>query len=148
MKLPSLDQLLEEGRLERVPADPNMAASMLEEAKRHLLSAGQIMELDAVGAYSLLYDAARKAVTAHMLTSGYRAAPNRPGAHAAVVVYAAAALPSERLDDLIRNFDRMRRTRNRAEYELAIIGVKQLAADLHRAQRIVELVEEFARWSP
>ena len=115
---------------------------MLEEARLHLVSVGAIKDLDATGAYSLLYDAARKAVAAHMLAKGYRSAPNRPGAHAAVVAYAAAALKARRLDDIIRGFDRMRRTRHRVEYESAIVGSQQIDADLERARSIVDLVEK------
>lgn len=46
--------------MERVSADRDSAASMLEEAQLHLISAEQIMGSDPTGAYSLLYDAARK----------------------------------------------------------------------------------------
>lgn len=125
-----------------VPADLDAAASMLEESQRHLMSADQIMALDPTGAYSLLYDAARKAVAAHMLANGYRAASSKPGAHAAVVAHAAAALRSKGFGDLVRHFDRMRRTRHRAEYESAIIGSQQLEMDLKTARQIVDLVEE------
>lgn len=141
MKAPSIDVLLAGGRLERVPPDQDAAASMLQESQRHLLSVVQIMDLDPTGAYSLLYDGARKAVAAHMLASGYRAAPNRPGAHAAVVAYAAVALEDGRLADIVRGFDRMRRTRHRVEYESAIIGSAQIETDLKRAHEIVDLVE-------
>lgn len=142
MSSPSLRVLLAEGRLERVPPDREAADSMLEEARLHLLSVEAIKDLDSTGAYSLLYDAARKAVAAHMLASGYRSAPNRPGAHAAVVAYAAAALKDGRLADIVRGFDRMRRTRHRVEYESAIVGSRQIAADLERARAIVDLVEQ------
>lgn len=115
---------------------------MLEESHRHLLSADQVMELDPTGAYSLLYDAARKAVAAHMLASGYRATSSRSGAHAAVIAYASAALRSQGFGELVRHFDRMRRTRHRAEYESAIIGSDQLADDLQKARQIVDAVEQ------
>lgn len=141
MRKPSLRTLLDEGRLEKIPADRESAMSMLEEGQRHLLSVEAIKDLDPTGAYSLLYDAARKAVAAHMLASGYRSAPNRPGAHAAVVAYAAVALKDGRLADIVRGFDRMRRTRHRVEYESAIVGSQQIDADLNRAHSILELVE-------
>lgn len=137
-----MTELLSHGRIERVPKDPDSAASMLEEAQLHLMSADQIMTLDPTGAYSLLYDAARKAVAAHMLANGYRAASSKPGAHAAVVSYAAAALRSSGFAELVRHFDRMRRTRHRAEYESAIIGSQQLERDLTKARQIVDLVEQ------
>lgn len=140
--MPSVKALLAEGRIERVPADRDSAALTLEEAQRHLISAEQIMAHDPSGAYSLLYDAARKAVAAHMLAMGYRAASSKPGAHAAVVAYAAAALRSKGFGVLVRHFDRMRRTRHRVEYESAIVGIQQLETDLVRARQIVDVVEQ------
>lgn len=140
--MPSLRDLLLEGRVEKVPADKDTAASMLEESQRHLYSAEQIMALDPNGAYSLLYDAARKAVAGHMLANGYRAASNKPGAHAAVVAYAAAALRSVEFADLVRHFDRMRRTRHRAEYDSAVVGIQQLESDLIKARQIIDVVEK------
>lgn len=127
--------------MERVSADRDSAASMLEEAQLHLISAEQIMGSDPTGAYSLLYDAARKSVSANMLAEGYRAS-NRQGAHATVVSNAAAASKSQGFGQLVAHFDRMRRTRHRAEYESAIIGSQQLENDLVKARQIVDLVEE------
>lgn len=127
--------------MERVSADRDSAASMLEEAQLHLISAEQIMGSDPTGAYSLLYDAARKSVSANMLAEGYRAS-NRQGAHATVVSNAAAALKSQGFGQLVAHFDRMCRTRHRAEYESAIIGSQQLENDLVKARQIVDLVED------
>lgn len=114
----TLKQLVEDGRLERIPPDTQEGLALLEECHRHLVSAETIGEQDPNGAYSLLYDAARKAVTAHMLVSGFRATKHKIGAHSAVVDYAEAALGAAGYGDQIKGFDRMRRTRNRSEYGL------------------------------
>jgi len=141
MSPPSLKELVSTGRIEQVPADQEVAAAVLEEAHRHLLSADAIAEIDPSGAYSLLYDASRKAVSAHMTAKGFRASSDRPGSHAAVIAYATAVLKAGGASELLRNFDRMRRTRHRVEYDGTIIGSRQLQEDLQQARRIVDLVE-------
>lgn len=79
----TLVDLLREGRVERVEADAEAARVKLEDAGRHLRSSVLIAGEDASGAYALVYDAARKALDAHMTANGYRAKA-RPGAHEAV----------------------------------------------------------------
>jgi hypothetical protein len=110
---------------------------MVNEAKRHLESAARIAALDPNGAYHLLYDAARKAVWAHMLANGYRPT-SAPGAHAASATYATEALPGE---PSVVHFDRMRRSRNRSEYGSAHFSKRVVATDLEHARAIVTAVE-------
>jgi hypothetical protein len=140
MARPTLSELARDGRIERVPADLAAARSRVQEAKRHLASADLLTESDPTAAYSLLYDAARKAVTAHMLAKGYRVA-NRPGAHRAVALYAEATLASGESASHIRAFDRMRQVRNRSEYDHQPVTSRVLSTDLAHATAIVAAVE-------
>ena len=129
----NVDDLIGARRLERVPADPDAAGRRLSSARRHLESAGLLAGDDPDAAYALLYDAARKAVTAHMLARGLRAR-NAPGAHEATARYAAATLtgPSS------RELDRLRRFRNRIEYGTTNFESVQVEHDLAHARAIVE----------
>ena len=137
-----VDQLTKEGRLERVEADLAAASTKLDEARRHLVSAAAIAASDLHGAYALLYDAARKAIDAHMAASGLRVAKNKPGAHEVSGRYAVSVLGrSDRKDD-IRAFDRMRRNRNRSEHGVWQVGRTTLDADLEHARGIVHAVEQ------
>ena len=136
-----VDELLEAGRIELVPADVPAAGALLEEATRHLGSAAAVASTDPNGAYSLLYDAARKAVTAHMLTRGYRVTSGRLGGHEAVVRYAEASLSDCPYSEHVAEFDRMRRARNRSEYGVATFGATQLETDLEHARAIVAAVQ-------
>jgi hypothetical protein len=136
-----LDELVAGGRIERAPADPRAAAALLEEAARHLTSAAAIASTDPNGAYSLVYDAARKAVTAHMLARGYRVAGGRLGGHEAMVRYAEASLSEGPYSEHIAQLDRMRRARNRSEYGFATFGARQLETDLQHARGIVAAVQ-------
>lgn len=133
-----IERLLEKGLLERVEHDPRAARELLGEADRHLTSAVRIAFDDPNGAYQLLYDAARKAIVAHMTAGGYRVVKGRPGAHETTGRYGSAALASA--EAAMANFDRMRRNRNRSEYELRFFDLDEVAADLEHARAIVAAV--------
>lgn len=126
--------------LQRVPADAEAAHERVEAAARHLRSAALLEEDDPDAAYALLYDAARKAVAAHMLAAGLRAR-NAPGAHAVTAAYAADALGSPSAAEL----DRMRRFRNRIEYGATHFSREQVRHDLAHARAIVAAVADTLR---
>lgn len=131
-----IDQLLKDGLIESVPADSDTAHMWIADATRHLEAAQRIIEIDRAGAYSLSYDAARKSLTAHMLASGWRPR-SVPGAHWAVARYAAAlpAAPAE-----LGRFDDMRRTRNRSEYGVRVLGHREVSDAIDTAAAIVRFV--------
>lgn len=136
-----LEFLVRGGRIERIEADPDAARGKLEEAERHLASAAAIAEADAEGAYTLLYDAARKAIDAHMQAHGYRVSRGRLGAHEASGLYALAVLGSGPQGEHVRHFDRMRRNRNRSQYAVWQVGGSTLERDLEHARGIIRAVE-------
>jgi hypothetical protein len=98
-------QLLSEGRLERVAPDIEGAWRRLDEAKRHLDSSATLASTDPSLAYVALYDAARKALVAHMEANGYRPT-NRPGAHQAVGIYGEATVATRSRSPERFRFDR------------------------------------------
>lgn len=123
-------------RLEQVPADHATAAMRLSRAEDKLESARKIADIDVDIAYVTAYDATRIAVTAHMLANGYRVRAVA-GAHEAVGTYAEASLATTSAAE----FQRMRRRRNKAEYDDIAIGRADLDADLAHANAIVEAVK-------
>lgn len=127
--------LITANRLERVPADRPSALTRLTRAEERLEAARKIAEIDVEVAYVTAYDATRIAVTGHMLANGYRVRPIAR-AHAAVGVYAEALINSPSASE----FQRMRRRRNKSEYEDIMIGRADLAADLAHAEAIIEAV--------
>lgn len=134
-----LDDLVGEKRVERVPPDRARAQTKLEEAQRHLESSRTVATNDPEGAYALLYDAARKAVDAHMAANGLRVSKSRAGAHEATALYAAEVIGGAYEADA-KALNRMRRERNRAEYGSWLISVARLRQDHLHAQRIVEAI--------
>ncbi len=86
-----LASLVTAHRIEHVPADPPSAASRQARAEEKLEAARRIADIDVEVAYVTAYDAARIAVTAHMLARGYRVRATA-GAHEAVGIYAEAMI--------------------------------------------------------
>ncbi|MDQ2845822.1 MAG: hypothetical protein M3Y77_05625 [Actinomycetota bacterium] len=73
MKLPdTVTALITARRLEPVPADHLSALARLSRAEDKLAAARKIAAIDIEISYVTAYDATRIAVTAHMLSIGYR----------------------------------------------------------------------------
>jgi hypothetical protein len=130
-------RLLAEEAVQTVSPDARVIRLKLRQARAHLESAAAAFPVDPDGAYVILYEAARKAIDAHMLSQGLRTRAV-PGAHKALVAYAQVALGREvpALDHL----DRMRRVRNRSQYGAWNVDGSTVRADLEHARAIVEAV--------
>ncbi len=98
-------------------AQPSMAAAgdLIAEARRHLVSAGHIVDDDPVLGIGACHDAARKAITAHIRARGYRVT-NNAGAHKIVIDYATIVLNDIISADDATELDYLRRDRHTAEY--------------------------------
>ena len=136
----SLTDLIRSGRLERISADVTAAKEKVKEARQHLTSAPKIWDDDPEGAYALIYDAARKAVDAHLQANGLRVT-NRPGAHAATAEYAEAEWRGTAYETSAERLDGIRRNRNRTEYGQWHISASVMKSDLEHAREIVKAVE-------
>lgn len=79
---PAIEEMLVAGDLQTVPASREHADRLLGQARRHVTSTKNAVVADPEGAYALLYDAARKALTAILENQGLR--PTSRGGHLAV----------------------------------------------------------------
>lgn len=109
-----VDQLILEGRIERVSASRELADLALDQARVHLSTALQICDTDPAAGFQTAYDAARKALTAILENQGLRAR-NTQGAHAVLLEVALAQL-NPPMGQTLRHFDWIRRTRHNTEY--------------------------------
>jgi hypothetical protein len=94
--------MLASGNLQKVAPSREAATTFLDAAERHLESALAVTESDPDGAYSLLYDAARKSLAALLQTQGLRAT-SRGGHYAiqeAITAQFTKPPPSAHLDRL------------------------------------------------
>ncbi|MQY15667.1 hypothetical protein SRB5_58550 [Streptomyces sp. RB5] len=138
----TIDSLLAEGRMERVPASQEAAELELARARTHLESARQLQSLDPEGAYTLAYDAARRALAAVLQNQGLRATSR--GGHTAVYESVRAQLDPP-LGNLLRPFNRMRARRNEVEYrsaEAPSVTAEEVSADIPKVRALIELAEK------
>lgn len=136
MTNPVITRLVAARRLEAVPADRAAAAARLSRAREKLDAARSIVPIDLEVAYGTVYEAARLAVTAHMLANGYRARPVAR-AHQAVGDYAEAMITTPSA----AAFHAIRRRRNRAEYDDIVVSRADFDTDLRHAEAIIDAVE-------
>jgi hypothetical protein len=133
----AVEKLLTAKRLEQIPADRPSAELRLARAEEKLEAARKIAAIDTEIAYVTAYDAMRIAVTAHMLSVGYRV-PGIAGAHEAVGIYAEATISSPGTTE----YQRIRRRRNKFEYDDITIGKADLTTDLAHAAAVIQAVRD------
>src|SRR5579859_3764631 len=107
-----IDRMLADQQLQRVPASREHAGRLISQARKHLASAAEVCDEDPAGGYALVYDAARKALTAVLENQGLR--PTSRGGHLAAYD-AVRAQVDPPMGKIVRPFDRMRQ-RADAEY--------------------------------
>ena len=135
-----IEQMLATGDLQRVSASREHADRLLEQARRHVYSTQNAVAADPEGAYALLYDAARKTLTAILENQGLR--PTSRGGHLAVY-HAVRAQLDPPMGKTLLPFDRMRRRRHDVEYppagapELAPEDVTDDEQNRHSGRRLV-----------
>jgi len=147
---PTLDRLIQEGRLARVPANLALAHRYLIHAERHLVSSRVLASQDPGGAFGLAYDAARLSLASVLIVQGLRA--RGEGAHAVLLESALAQFEPPRQKEF-RQFHWMRRLRNESQYpdgdsaiahhddvEQGIAAAEQI---LGRASRLVGILTPY-----
>ena len=133
-----VDALINAGEIERIHPDRDAAGALLQQARSHLESAAVVANSDAPGAYSLMYDAARKSLAAVLENQGLRATSR--GGHLAVYRAVRAQLDPP-LGRVLQPFDRMRRRRNTLEYGAKTnspVTVDEIDEDSVKARAIVD----------
>jgi hypothetical protein len=108
-----VDGLLARGRLTRVTPNRALAETLLAQSRAHLASSASVVQWDPAGAFTLVYDAARKALTAILVNQGLRAGGD--GAHV-VLLEAVMAQLDPPLGAVFRPFSWMRPLRNHTQY--------------------------------
>jgi len=145
----TIKELIVAGNLQKVTPSLEAAHGFLAQAAGHLDSAQSVAATDPTGAYSLLYDAARKSLAAVLQAQGLRATSN--GGHYAIQEAVNAQFTKPPPRDAFRPFGRPRRTRNQIEYDdITPITSEDVEADtpvvraLHAtAKQLVEVIPVF-----
>ena len=110
-----IDDLIQRGSVQRVPIDIRAVDRLMEDATTHLGTASAALKMgDLAGAFQLAYDAARKSLSALALSHGLRT--KGEGAHATLIAVIQTEFSDESGLEVVGKLDRLRRTRNQAEY--------------------------------
>jgi YD repeat-containing protein len=139
-----LEKLLQDRVVRRVDPDGPTARVELSTARAHLETAATVASTDPNGAFQLAYDAARKAIAAHMRANGYRVGSGA-SAHVKTGQYAGAALDAEALAPHLDAFDDLRALRNQSEYDALLLDEADARDALDHARAIVDAVERDLR---
>lgn len=145
----TIRSLIAANSLQKVAPSREAAHAMLDAAAKHLDSAQVVARTDPDGAYTLLYDAARKSLAAVLQAQGLRSTSR--GGHYAIQEAISAQFTKPPPRDAFRSFGRLRRTRNQIEYDdISPITADDIAADgpavrlLHAtASQLVEVLPVF-----
>lgn len=128
--------------LDRIKADMSAAGFRINDARGNVGGARQVKDTTPTLAISACHDAARKAITAHMIANGYR--PKKgDGSHRIVVDYARIVLAGLLPDDDILALDDLRTDRGEAEYgdfAQRRFTTSHIEAAIELAERIVNIV--------
>jgi hypothetical protein len=138
MTAADIERLLREGKLQETQPDRETALAEIEGARRHIASAEKIVDDDPEAAFTLLYDALRQAIVAHMRASGYRV--TRGFDHVKTGEYGRAALDHLDIDRHLDEFDHLRAVRHQSEYEALRIEPDEVKEAFEHATAVVDVV--------
>ncbi len=138
-----MERLRSRGAIHDVEIDQRAIDRLLEDAKLHLRTARAALDEDLSGAYQLAYDAARKSLTSLLLSRGLRV--KGAGAHAALVEACRILFPEAAGAEVFARLERMRRTRNQAEYEGRDFDRAEVLHDVGTAEAVVAFVQALLR---
>ena len=116
--------------------DPKQVKQFLADAQKKASTARKNLPIDAEAAYQIAYEAMLKASLALMLSHGERPRVQL-GHHIAIIEFAEKHLASAPAG-IFSQFDRMRRKRNNAFYDLALISDTE-------AEEAVKVSEEYLK---
>lgn len=132
-------RLIREGLVEDVGASWEIGDALMTEARKHLESAQLLSRRDPVGAYTMAYEAARRALSAMLESQGLRVTGTGSDDTLYEVIRAQFDPP---LGPIVQPFNRMRLRRQDAQYAPTApprITPEEVAVDLARAQGLVDL---------
>lgn len=108
-----VQNLIDAGEIEEVEPSDDHADLLMRQAQAHLSSASTLLPADPPGAFTVLYDAARKSLAAVLAKQGLRAT-NKNGHRATQEAIEAQLGPNAK--KVVRAFRTLRQRRHDAEY--------------------------------
>ena len=118
--------------------DPKQVRQFLADAQKKIVAARKNLVIDEETAYQTAYQAMLKASLALMLSHGQRPRVQL-GHHIAIIEFAQKHL-DPKLAALFALFDRMRRKRNEAFYDIAVIGGVEAEDAVVAVERYIQVI--------
>jgi uncharacterized protein (UPF0332 family) len=118
--------------------DPKQVRQFLADAQKKTVVARKNLAIDEETAYQTAYQAMLKASLALMLSHGQRPRVQL-GHHIAIIEFAQKHL-DPKLAALFALFDRMRRKRNEAFYDIAVIGDEEAVDAVVAVEKYVQVI--------
>lgn len=126
-------------KLRRQEADIGQISRFLAGAEKKLAAARKVCTIDEEASYQLAYEAMLKASLGFLLSHGVRPR-SLPGHHVAIIEFAEKHLGKE-FTNLIAAFNRMRRKRHVAIYDVTgFISTQEAREALETAERYIKVV--------
>lgn len=136
-----LENLIKEGLLQKENGiKPDQISRRLKRAVIDLNNGRLLSAADAVGAYTMAYDAMLQAGIALILSLGYR--PKVVNFHKTVTAAAGEILGAD-YSPMIKKFDQMRKNRHQAVYEAEIISSGEAEAAIKTAREFIKRVNDY-----
>lgn len=136
-----LENLIKEGLLQKESGiKPDQISRRFKRALVDLNNSKLLLKADAMGAYTMAYDAMLQAGIALILSLGYR--PKVINFHKTVVA-AVGEILAENYLPMIKKFDQMRKSRHQAVYEAEIISLGEAEAALKTAREFIRRVNDY-----
>ena len=137
------EDLLRAGRIREERVSTGEIDRAMERAARDLKTAKKIMADDPDWGFAVAYNAVLQASRAYMFSQGYR--PQTAHGHKNTFAFMAIALGADH-QDLITYFDRMRKKRNQAVYDISgLITETEAKGLLKKAEGFVSLIRKRLR---
>jgi len=136
-----IDAMIQAGELQKVPPSRDRADKLLQQSHKDLGTARGAARDNLEGAYTLAYDAARKALVALLENEGLR--PTSKAGHQGLYLAVQAQLDPP-MGKSLRPFERMRRRRNEIEYPSFVeapLTIDDANEDIDAAAELVKLVD-------
>lgn len=135
----SLEELLDEGFVEKIEGTPGLVSQTLKSALKDLKTAKDVFGTGNFDwAYVIAYNGMLQAGRAFMFGSGYR--PKGENKHLSVVKFASAEMPMKAIP-LVNLFNKMRERRHKLVYEVRdTVSESEAEGAIKKAEEFISIV--------
>ena len=141
----SIDELIEEGRIQKFAATKEEIKKSLEIGDRDIKLAEEVLKHNLDWCLTIAYNAVLQVCRAYMFSLGYR--PSSFEAHKTVFKFMNTVVDQD-YKEIVSYFDRIRRKRHRTMYdEIGIVSKKEAKEGIRMAKEFITIVKKWIKSS-